>query len=168
MSDWTEIVLHAIPIGIGATLLMDFWAILLKRFFGIPSLDYCMVGRWIGHFSHRRLSHKNIGQSQNIQGECTIGWTAHYIIGIMFSLLLLMVCGLSWTNQPTLLPALTIGIITVAAPLFLLQPGLGAGIAASKTPRPNLSRLLSIAAHSVYGIGLYLSALFLTLFHSNV
>ena len=37
---------------------------------------------------------------------------------------------------PTFLPALLVGIGTVAAPFFILQPGMGAGIAASRTPNP--------------------------------
>jgi hypothetical protein len=40
-----------------------------------------------------------------------------------------------------------------------MQPGMGAGIAASKTPNPNVARLRSIVTHTVYGIGLYGSAL---------
>ncbi|MEX0662507.1 MAG: DUF2938 domain-containing protein [Balneolaceae bacterium] len=163
MAEWLEFVLLAMLIGIGATIIMDLWAIFLKRFFDIKSLDYCMLGRWLGHFSQRRFSHNSIGQATKVNGECTIGWTAHYTIGIAFSFLLLIIWGLNWAHQPTLLPALIIGIITVAAPFFLLQPGMGAGIAASNTPKPNVSRLLSIAAHSAYGIGLYLSALFLKL-----
>ncbi|MTI86427.1 MAG: DUF2938 domain-containing protein [Balneolaceae bacterium] len=163
MGEWLEFAIYAVLIGTGATILMDCWAIFLKRGLGIKSLDYCMLGRWIGHLSHRRFLHNNISQSGKVDSECLIGWTAHYAIGITFSFLLLVIWGLSWAEQPTLLPALIIGIVTVVAPFFLLQPGMGAGVAASKTPQPNISRLLSIAAHTAYGIGLYLSALFLTL-----
>ncbi|MCE9499190.1 MAG: DUF2938 domain-containing protein, partial [Leptospira sp.] len=56
-------------------------------------------------------------------------------------------------------PALFIGIGTVVAPYFILQPGLGAGIASSKTPTPNLNRIKSLGTHTVFGFGLYLSAL---------
>lgn len=163
MSEWLELGIYAVLIGAGATILMDCWAIFLKRVLGIKSLDYCILGRWIGHFSHRRFLHNNISQSEQVNSECIIGWTAHYAIGITFSFLLLLIWGLSWAQQPTLLPALIIGIVTVVAPFFLSQPGMGAGVAASKTPQPNISRLLSIAAHTAYGIGLYFSALFLTL-----
>jgi hypothetical protein len=41
----------------------------------------------------------------------------------------------------------------------MMQPGMGAGIAASKTPNPNAARLRSILAHTAFGIGLYGSAL---------
>ena len=33
-------------IGLGATLVMDIWALFLQRIFKIPSLNYCLVGRW--------------------------------------------------------------------------------------------------------------------------
>ena len=50
-------------------------------------------------------------------------------------------------------------MLTVVAPFFILQPAMGAGIAASRAPHPNAARLRSILTHTVYGIGLYLSAL---------
>lgn len=40
-----------------------------------------------------------------------------------------------------------------------MQPGMGFGVAASKTPKPNVARLRSLAAHTVFGFGLYLAAL---------
>jgi hypothetical protein len=46
----------------------------------------------------------------------------------------------------------------VAAPFFLMQPGMGAGIAASRTPRPAAARLHSLINHAVFGLGLYLAA----------
>ena len=60
--------------------------------------------------------------------------------------------------RPTLGPALAVGIGTVAAPFFLMQPGMGAGIAASRTPRPNAARLQSLLTHAVFGLGLYVAA----------
>ena len=50
-----------------------------------------------------------------------------------------------------------------AAPYLIMQPGLGMGIAASKTPKPNVARLRSLVNHTVFGLGLYLSALGLSL-----
>jgi hypothetical protein len=47
-------------IGIGATLVMDLWNLFLRRTFGIPSLSFCLVGRWLRHmpgaFRHSRRS----------------------------------------------------------------------------------------------------------------
>lgn len=39
-----DILLRAVLIGIGATLVMDLWALLQRRFFNIPSLNYQFVG----------------------------------------------------------------------------------------------------------------------------
>jgi Protein of unknown function (DUF2938) len=43
----------------------------------------------------------------------------------------------------------------VAAPFLLMQPGMGAGIAASRTPRPAAARLHSLVTHGIFGLGLY-------------
>jgi hypothetical protein len=58
-----------------------------------------------------------------------------------------------------LVPALVIGVVTVVAPLLVLQPALGAGIASSKTAHPLLNSMKSLLTHTVYGLGLYLAAL---------
>ena len=88
-----------------------------------------------------------------------MGWFAHYSIGVTFAALLLAIYGLEWAQKPTLLPALIIGMVTVVAPLFVLQPALGAGIASSKTPMPVFNCIKSLTAHTVFGLGLYLAAL---------
>ena len=158
MSEALEIVVRTALIGISATVVMDLWALFLKRFFGVSSLNYAMLGRWVGHLPRGRFVHDNIAKAAPIRGELIIGWSAHYAIGITFAALLLALWGLDWARHPTLLPALIVGLATVVAPFFVLQPGLGAGIAASKTPKPNQARLRSLVTHTVYGFGLYVSA----------
>ena len=70
---------------------------------------------------------------------------------------LLIGWGLEWARRPTLLPALIVGLGTIVAPFFILQPCMGAGIAASKMPQPNLARVKSLVTHTIYGLGLYVS-----------
>jgi hypothetical protein len=57
------------------------------------------------------------------------------------------------------LPALFYGIGTVVFPFFIMQPSFGLGIAASRAPNPRHARLKSLATHTVFGLGLYVSAL---------
>lgn len=57
-----EFVVRAALIGIGATAVMDLWAAFLKRFFGVPALDYGLVGRWFGHLPRGRFVHDSIAQ----------------------------------------------------------------------------------------------------------
>lgn len=94
MSGWaTTLVIDAVVIGVGATALMDLWALLQRRLLGIPSLDFAMVGRWLGHLRRGRLRHEGIGRSLPVAGERALGWTAHYVIGVVFAVLLLAVVG---------------------------------------------------------------------------
>lgn len=158
-----EFILYAGSIGIGATLVMDLYAIFLKRTFGVSSLKYAMVGRWMGHIIKGRFRHDAIARASPVTGETAIGWCAHYAIGVIFAGVLLAIWGIEWAHQPTLFPALIIGIVSVAAPFFILQPGMGAGIAASKTPEPDIARRRSVVAHLSFGMGLYLSALVLSI-----
>ena len=58
------------------------------------------------------------------------------------------------TLRATLGPALLVGIGTVAAPFLLMQPGMGAGIAASRTRRPGAARMQSLVTHTIFGLGL--------------
>lgn len=151
--------LDALVIGVGATAVMDVWAVALKRFWCIPSLNLAMVGRWLGHLPRGTVTHTNIAQAAPVRDEAILGWTAHYVIGVLFAAVLLALVGQEWVRQPTFAPALLAGLVSVAAPFCILQPGMGAGLAASKTPHPGAARLRSLMAHTAFGIGLYLAAL---------
>lgn len=151
--------LDALAIGVGATAVMDVWAVALKRFWCIPSLNLAMVGRWLGHLPRGTVTHANIAQAAPVRDEAILGWTAHYVIGVLFAAVLLALAGQEWVRQPTFAPALLAGLVSVAAPFCILQPGMGAGLAASKTPHPGAARLRSLMAHTAFGIGLYLAAL---------
>jgi hypothetical protein len=153
LQDITRITL----LGIGATAVMDIWLILLRRL-GVPTLNFAFIGRWLGHLLRGRFSHRPIAKSAPIPGELAWGWLAHYAIGIGFAALLVAWQGAAWTQQPTLVPALAVGIATLLLPLLVMQPAMGAGLASSKTPTPLKNCLRSLVNHSVFGLGLYLAA----------
>jgi hypothetical protein len=149
----------AIAIGVGATLAMDLWNLFLKRAFSMPSLDYCLLGRWVRHMPGGTFRHANIAAAPQKPLECTVGWIAHYTIGVVFALVFVAFTSGDWLARPTVLPALLYGIATVVFPFFIMQPSLGLGIAASRTPNPTLARLKSLVTHMVFGVGLYICAL---------
>jgi hypothetical protein len=157
----------AIAIGTGATVVMDGWIAARKRLFGIPAADYAMLGRWVAHLARGRWWHERIAASPAVKGELAIGWTVHYLTGIAFAGLLLALFGLDWSRNPTIGPALAVGIGTVLAPFLIMQPAMGAGIAASRTPRPNAARLQSLLTHAVFGAGLYAAAWMVALLTSS-
>lgn len=149
-------------IGIGGTLVLDLWALFLARAFQVPPVNWPMVGRWIGNMPGGQFVHRSIAQAPPVMGEAVIGWSAHYLIGIGYGWLLVGIWGSTWLERPTLLPALIVSWVLLAAPFFLMMPGMGAGIAGSRTPRPHLTRFKSLIGHSVFGIGMYVTAIVLT------
>lgn len=151
-------VILVVCIGIGATAVMDAWLALLKRI-GIKTQGFALIGRWVGHLFRGRLAHAAIAKAAPIRGELLLGWLTHYAVGIAFAALLVCLSGIDWARSPTLLPALAVGVCTVVIPLFVMQPAMGAGFAASKTPTPVQNCARSVANHAVFGLGLYLSAL---------
>lgn len=150
-------VVKVVLVGVGATVVMDVWSVILKGL-GIPTLNYAMVGRWAGHLCRGRFAHASIVNAAPIPGELSLGWAIHYAVGVAFAALLVGVFGVAWLHDPAWLPALVVGMATVVIPLFVMQPAMGAGIAASRTPTPLNNCLRSLAAHAVFGGGLYLSA----------
>jgi hypothetical protein len=150
-----DYLVNALVIGAGATTLIDLWAIARRRAFDIPLPNYALVGRWFAHLGRGRFHHESIAASPTVEGERVIGWVAHYVIGVAFAGLLLAVWGLAWVRHPTIGPALLVGIGTVAAPFLVMQPGMGAGVAASRSPRPVAARLQSLITHTIFGLGLY-------------
>lgn len=154
------LIAHIVAVGIGATALMDLWLWLLARM-GVPTTGFAMVGRWVGHLPHGEFAHAAISKAAPIPFELGLGWVTHYLIGIAYAALLVGLQGAAWLEQPTVLPALVFGILTVAAPWFVMQPAMGAGVLALKTPTPLKNGLRNLANHTVFGGGLYVAAVVL-------
>ena len=152
----------AMLIGIGATAVMDAWLLLLKHL-GVPTLNFAFIGRWVGHLFRGQFAHAAIAKAAPVRGELAWGWLTHYAVGVAFATVLVGLQGADWVRSPTLLPALAVGVCTVAAPLLVMQPAMGSGFAASRTPTPLKNCLRSLANHTVFGFGLYLSALAIAL-----
>ncbi|MDQ3809074.1 MAG: DUF2938 domain-containing protein [Chloroflexota bacterium] len=155
-------IIGASLVGLGATLLIDLWAMVLRRGFNIPSLNYCLLGRWLLHMPARTIVHRSIAAAQQKPHECPLGWVAHYLIGTAFALVFVLLASGRWLERPTLVPALAFGAATTLVPYLIMQPSFGLGVAASKTPHPTQARLKSLMTHTVFGVGLYLWALLLS------
>lgn len=153
-----EVIARTCLIGAGATIAMDVWALVRRRVFGVPALGYALVGRWLAWLPRGRVVHTPIAVTPPVRGEGAIGWAAHYLIGIAFAAVPVALWGAAWLREPTLASAMIVGVASVAAPFFVLQPALGAGIAARHTPRPWAARIHSVVTHAVFGAGLYASA----------
>jgi hypothetical protein len=148
--------LTTILIGAGATAFLDFTSVLRTWLFKTSATNYGLVGRWLAHMARGRIVHEAIAKSPAVRGERLIGWTAHYAIGVAFAAALLTLWP-DWASRPTLIPAMLVGVGSVLAPFLIMQPGMGAGVAASRTPDPNAARLRSLTTHAIFGLGLYVA-----------
>lgn len=147
-----------LTIGIGATVVLDVWLLFLQRL-GIPTLNFAYIGRWVGHLFRGKFAHAAIGRADPIPGELAFGWFTHYAIGIVFAAVLVSSQDATWLREPTPIPPLVVGICTVLAPLFVMQPAMGAGFASSKTATPARNVFRSIVNHVVFGLGLFAASL---------
>jgi hypothetical protein len=154
-----EILLRAVIVGVSATALLDLWAMSLNRLFGLALPNWGLVGRWVGHLPVGRIVHDDIGKAAPVAGERAIGWIFHYAVGVLFALATFSIGGSGWATSPSVTLPLVVGIVTVGCGWFILQPGMGAGIAASRRPDASRIRLLNIVGHIVFGLGLWFAAL---------
>lgn len=145
----------ALLLGIAATATMDLWNLFLLRAFALPSLDYCLLGRWLLHMPDGTFRHAAIAKASAKPHECVIGRVAHYAIGVGLAIAFVALSGGAALDQPRILPALAFGVVTVAFPFFVMQPCLGFGVASAKAPRPAQARWKSLASHTAFGLGLY-------------
>ena len=147
--------LCSLVVGVVATMVMDFWGVLRKPLFGMPVVDYRLVGRWLAQLARGRFQHESIVRSPAVSSEVALGWAGHYLLGIAFASAFLVIVGTDWIRAPTPVPALIFGLITVLVPFLVMQPSMGMGVAASRTPRPSAARIQSLLTHAVFGAGLY-------------
>lgn len=151
-----------VAMGLGGTLAMDLWAQALHRAAGQPLPNWAMPGRWLGHLPSGRLFHEDIGAAPPVAGELGLGWALHYGVGVLYGVLWALIAGPGWLAAPAFLPVWLFALATIAAGWFLLQPGMGLGWAAARTPRPWLVRGMGLVAHTVFGLGMWAVALALS------
>ena len=157
-----EIVVQGLLIGACATFVIDVWALFVKQVLRLPTANWALVGRWFGYLPRGKFVHRPIADSAAIANELALGWIAHYATGIVYGIAYLGIIQGLLNRSPSLVSALSFGLLTLAAPWLILQPGMGAGIFASRTPRPGITRLVNMSMHTIFGVSLYGAWLLLT------
>lgn len=154
--------LQGVWIGILATVCLDIWAAIAKHVLGLPTADWAMVGRWIGHMPRGVFLHQPISRAAPIRNELALGWIGHYLIGVLYGLAYLYIVQVALSGEPSLISGLGFGVATLCAPWLIMQPAMGAGVFASRTPRPAVVRLMNLSMHAVFGVSLYLGWLLIS------
>ena len=73
MNPLAEPAARTVLIGMGATLFMDAWLLLLQRL-KVPTLDFAFIGRWVVHGVRGRWRHEAIAKAPAVRGELAWGW----------------------------------------------------------------------------------------------
>jgi hypothetical protein len=149
--------IEALTVGIIATVVTDLWQRLLQDVAGLPPANWALVRRWVAWIPRGVLVHRPITATPQVRGELVIGWVFHYAVGVADAALYLAIMRLGFGLGPTLLSALVFAIALLVAPWLVMQPALGLGFMASRTPNPAAVRAI-MSVHAVFGLGLYLGA----------
>ena len=147
-------IIQSMLIGALSTFFMDVVALFRERFFQIKPLNYAFIGRWFLTFKDGKIIHKNITQSSSKKFERAFGWGIHYLTGILWVYLYLILKSI-YAFEHLFMSILIFSLCTTLLPLMLIQPALGFGFFAAKTPNPWLGVKNSVIAHVAFGIGLY-------------
>lgn len=151
-----ELIIQGVSIGIVATVCLDIWAAIAKYVLRLPTANWAMVGRWFGHMPRGVLLHRPISASPPIRHELVLGWIGHYVIGALYGIAYLYIIEVVFSRQPSFISATVFGLATLFAPWLVMQPAMGAGVFASRAPRPALVRVTNFSMHGIFGVALYL------------
>jgi len=146
-------------VGVLATLTMDVVAMIALRL-GITGrgprrTGPALIGRWIGYLFQGRFMHTDILQTPPLRGERLLGFTAHYLIGIVLTIAYLGLLVVVHAT-PTALSAILYGTATTVLPWFLMFPSQGMGWLGRNAPGDAHLASTSLFNHVVFGLGIAL------------
>jgi hypothetical protein len=155
----SRVFIVALIVGILATVTMDVVAVIALRL-GIAGrgprrTGPDLIGRWIGYLLRGKFRHTDILQTPPLRGELVLGLVAHYLIGVVLSLVyfgLLIVVHAT----PTALSAIFYGTATTVLPWFLMFPSQGMGWLGRDAPGDVHLVRASLFNHVIFGLGIAL------------
>ncbi|SEQ81713.1 Protein of unknown function [Rosenbergiella nectarea] len=150
------LIIFSLVVGIGSTLVLDLWGMLLFKLKGTTPTDWGSVGRWL--LGLRQGAWVAIQQDTRPPSavEKISGWTFHYLVGVAYAVILVIGWGMPFIQAPTLLPIILVGIVLSSiAGLMLFMPAMGAGFCGRKIPNRGAAIIMMIIAHTVFALGQY-------------
>ncbi|EZQ10540.1 DUF2938 family protein [Acinetobacter sp. Ver3] len=151
-----NILIYILALGLSATLIMDFLGWVRAMIFKIPSFNYAYLGRFFFLVKNKKYVYRNITEAPVHKFEYITGWVFHYITGIFFALIYTYIDN-SHTTLEAFISSILFGLSTAIIPFLVMQPILGFGFFASKTPNQWISIKNSLVAHLNFGIGLFIA-----------
>ncbi|TKI02485.1 DUF2938 family protein [Martelella alba] len=122
----SQLVFFTLFVGIGSTIVLDLWAVIAARIGWMPGTHWPSVGRWLLGLSSGRLVIDRANSSSHTITESTLGWSFHYLVGIVYAAMFPLFWGEDFISIPTIFPFFLIGVvISTLAGLVILMPGMG-------------------------------------------
>ncbi|MBT0729888.1 DUF2938 family protein [Rosenbergiella nectarea] len=150
------LIIFSLVVGIGSTLVLDLWGMLLFKLKGTAPTDWGNVGRWL--LGLRQGTWVAIQQDTRPPSavEKLSGWTFYYLVGVAYAVILVIGWGMPFIQAPTLLPFILVGIVLSSiAGLMLFMPAMGAGFCGRKIPNRGAAIIMMVIAHTVFALGQY-------------
>ncbi len=146
--------------GVLSTAALDVWVNVVHKVTGVVPTNWGRVGRWLLGIPLGQWVLRGDSTSAPSGAEKALGWTFHYVTGVAYSALILLLWGTAFVHAPSIMPVFIVGVlISTLAGMMILMPGLGAGLMGRKLPNQGVMILYVIIAHAVYALGLYGAAL---------
>lgn len=160
-------ILEIIVVGVIATATLDIWQQIYRMLTGMPITNWAMIGRWAAYIPNGQFVQQNIGETPAVPNEKALGWIVHYAVGIGYAVVYLFLMWFIFQSPPDFISAMIFGAISVSVTWFMMEPILGAGMMASKTPKPPAVMTQDFTSHLSFGFGLFLGVvIFRALFGS--
>lgn len=144
-SAWTNLAVESIVVGVIATAVADLWVRLLQSVARIPGGNWALIGRWVAGSTRGVFVHRTISAPAPVRGELAIGWTFHYVVGIVYAAIYLLIITVGLHAKPSFISALLFAWVTLIAPWFVMQPALGQAVSSGFSSSRCVSRRRSRA-----------------------
>jgi len=72
MSSKADIFLKAALVGVGGTIVLDLYALLMSRVLSVPATNWAMLGRWFGNMTHGQFVQIAMSEAAPVMGELEI------------------------------------------------------------------------------------------------
>ncbi len=149
-----QVVFFCLFVGVGSTLVLDLWVLLVEKVLGIPPTNWGVVGRWLKGIAAGRFVADTTDDSKITLTEKSLGWCFHYIIGVVYAALILIIYGVEFISNPTLAPVIVVGVVlSTIAGLGILMPALGAGFFGRLLPNKAATYVYLVVAHAIFAGG---------------
>ena len=146
-------------VGIIATVTLDLWQQIFHLAFGVPTTNWGMIARWMGHMPEGQFTQRDIGKTSPVPYEGPLGWVIHYVVAVSLAVVYLLLMRFVFDAPPNFVSAMLYAVATVCITWFVIEPALGLGVMASKAPNRASVLTLDFTTHLSYGVGIYLGIL---------